>query len=621
MDSSGGGVDGNRKSRPNGQGGPSDRDDEDQELGRTLGELTERLRKVDDRQEVQAGELRGVRNTLGELRGQVGGLEGKVTGVSGEVAALRTDMTQVKEDVAKHHALLEGIREDLRRKEAKDDARAQIDWLTAERERRFGQRDEIRSLARGLVDTLTKESVDRGMVNTSLIRKCVEEHFLHEPRFWLAPALMHVAATYCELPQLSQEARGHAMLLDKSKAHLFFALTSARLENYRLAGSSMDNYLQSLVPARLTQDFLVVLEAVANRELGPQAEKFVVRTMDRWFAEAPAAPDGERRAHERRELWRQRMWNLRARLPEDEYAAFRSVYAGDWKALVEGFEQAAVAQGTLDHLSREFPERPAARSDLRHMDSALEHLINRLEPDEAELHARIEWQQRIYDMDGDRDAARREHEQRQSVDVEVMTFEQLLDNAVFKPSQVELGLAARRLALMCVWPQIQSVATAFVETSLQRRPRHLPIVIDEWRDTLPADPATPVQEQPLQAALALHVEEVTRRRVEEVRLRRPRLVAGGLGVIVGTVAAVLWQQVALVLFVVAGLLLCGYEYRWVPAEQRRLRAVGRQRRQEVADLLGKALVQRRMLISRWDRYADGLTDLTGWLPPGERRSP
>ncbi|MGX1270695.1 hypothetical protein [Streptomyces phaeoluteigriseus] len=575
-----------------------------QEVTESLGRLAKGLAE-------HRVELRTLSGTVGKVSGQVGSLEGRLGQVTDEVSALRSHLTRVEEG-------MRGIQDELRRSAVKADARAERDRLVEDRRRRFGQREEIRGLARSLVDTFTEQSVQDGLIPPEVIKKCVSESLLYESRFWLAPALAHVAATYSGQAELSHTARGNAMRLDKSKAYLFIILTAARMKNYRLAGSTMDPYLDSIHPSRLTQDFLVVLEATANRELGPQAEKYALRRMERWFTEAPAASDGAARARERRESWRAQMWNKRIRMPQDDYAALRNVYRGDWPALVQAFEHAAVAEGTLAYLSGEFPEQPAPRSAGRHMDSALEHLISRLEPDEAELQAKIDWQQLLIDT-GDVEVARRERELRRSVDAEVMTFEQLLDNAVFKPSQVELGTAARRLALVCVWRQIESVATGFVQESLRARPERLPIEIDDWRHTLPADPHSTVDERPLQSALAVRVEEATRRRVDGVHRRWPRsaaAVAGGGAAVLGFAAAQAW----LVLTVLVAVAWGTYELWWVPAERRRREAAGLARRQETAQLLRQALDQRRQLFAQWEWYAGRLTALTGWLPPSGERS-
>ncbi|MFB8128759.1 hypothetical protein [Streptomyces mirabilis] len=592
-----------------------------EELGEVLRRLGDRINDIDVAQRNHGGELREVKGEVHGLHRDLDGLTGKVSQFNGDLDELRTAVSRVEKQVATQNTLLKDMREDLRRKAAKDDARAELERLLREKERRFGRREQTRELARGLVSTLTAESVQRKTLDTALIRRCVEERLLYEPGFWLAPALLHVAATYGDRPELSQEARGHAIALDTARTYLFIALTAARLENYRLAGSATDNYLQTLDPLRLTQDFLVVLEATANRELGPQAESFARNTMERWFAEAPGVRNAAARARERLEHWHEMMWPRRERLPEGEFTALHRVYAGDWDVLTTAFEQATVAHGTLAYLMAEFPEQPDSRSDVRHMDSALEHLINRLDPDEAELQAKIDWQELLLSLDCDEETAQRELALRQSVDAEVMTFEQLLDNAVFKPSQVELGTEARKLALMCVWPQIQAVATACVETSLKRRPEQLPIVIDGWQGALPVDPAAPVEEKPLQAALAQHVAEVTRHRVEQVQPRPPRVLGGALGALATLVVAVLWQQAVLILMLVC--LLCagaiGFEFRRVPAEQRRLQAMGQARQREVAQLLSAAVEQRGKLLVRWDWYASRLTALTGWMPQRTRR--
>ncbi|WP_159083196.1 MULTISPECIES: hypothetical protein [unclassified Streptomyces] len=575
-------------------------------------EVTEKLGALERRMAESRTELRSLGGAVESLVGQLGGMETRLGNVTDEMSSLRTHVTRVEDEVR-------GVREDLRRMAVKVDARAELARLLDLRERRFAQRDGVRDLARSLVDAFTRETLDDGLIDRELIKRCVSEKLLYERRFWLAPALAHIAATWESRSDMSHLARGTAMRLNKHRTYLFVILMAARTGDHRQAGSTMDPYLDSIDPSRLTQDFLVVLEAIANEELGPQAEKYAVRRMNRWYAESRAAADGEVRAQERQERWRKQMWSKRVPLREKDFAALRTVYQGEWPALVRAYEQAAVAEGTLAYLGAEFSEKAEPRADLRHTDRALEHLISRLEPDEAELQARIDWQQLLIDT-GDVEEAERERELRRSVDAPVMTFEQLLDNAVFKPSHVELGTAARRLALRCVWPQIESVATAFVRESLRARPQQLTMVIDDWQHTLPTDPRARVDEGQLQSALAASVEEATRRRVERVRQRWPRpaaAVAGAGALVLGFAAAQAWLVVAVLVAVGWG----AYELGWVPAEQRRRQAAGVERSREVAQLLRQALDQRRQLFDRWEWYGERLTVLTDWLPSREERSP
>jgi UDP-N-acetylmuramyl pentapeptide phosphotransferase/UDP-N-acetylglucosamine-1-phosphate transferase len=99
------------------------------------------------------------------------------------------------------------------------------------------------------------------------------------------------------------------------------------------------------------------------------------------------------------------------------------------------------------------------------------------------------------------------------------------------------------------------------------------------------------------------------------------VLGGALGALAALVVAVLWQQAVLILMLVC--LLCagaiGFEFRRVPAEQRRLQAMGQARQREVAQLLSAAVEQRGKLLVRWDWYASRLTALTGWMPQRTRK--
>ncbi len=77
-----------------------------------------------------------------------------------------------------------------------------------------------------------------------------------------------------------------------------------------------------------------------------------------------------------------------------------------------------------------------------------------------------------------------------------MDFTTLLDNAVFKPSQIALGDDARRLALMQMLPNLCTAAGELVAASVSHRPQNIRIAIEGWHARLPTDPAAAIDGKP-----------------------------------------------------------------------------------------------------------------------------
>ncbi|MFF5985492.1 hypothetical protein ACFY78_42400 [Streptomyces olindensis] len=579
-----------------------------------LDRLTERLEGVGEEQVRHGGRLDAFEDGLQGVRANVVRLRTEVTEVREKVAGLESAVSDTR-------TVLDAFIEQYGRDREVARAQAELARLTTVFHADFAQRKQTRALARGLVHTLTAQAVRRKMVNTITVRSCAEERMLLEPAYWLAPAIMAVAANFRDETEQGERAQAHACTLDAAKANLFFALTSSRLGNEAEAAAWMDTYLQSLDPEQLGQDFCVVLDAIASNELGEKALSYTRQAMAGWNQSTHRMSVGNTITDmSGAAQWSDRLRNLRRQLPEDEYAALRETCADQWDALRYGWELATVPERTLAYLRRTFPDGPYGVdqpvSYNRHVETALERLINQLEPDEAHLQEQMRRLERIIEHEGDLEAAAQSDESPLGPETDPVPFVTLLDQAVFAPDTARLGPPARRMALRAIWPSLEGAADQVVTKSRRHLPRHVTLSVAGYAWSLPTDPQRIVDPVPLIDDLAARLEQRTQARSDAVVRRWPRVCSALLfGTVTGALVVpfvdgssrILFSLITLIAVVWVAWEICG-----LPLRKRHVREQGDQLRHEAVGTLAKALKQREDFFTEWHENLQDLAALARW---------
>ncbi|MFI1171531.1 hypothetical protein [Streptomyces melanogenes] len=582
------------------------------------GELGEVFGALAAGQGRQAEVLDAVARGVGSLDATVSTVRAEIAEVRGELAAVADELRGVAQSVRVLDDSVAQLRDgftEFTERYVKDQARAlaeaELARLTLEWQSRFDQRRRTRALAHGLVHTLTRDAVERGVVDVAAVEACAAERLLMEPSYWLAPAVVALAARHRGEAQRARRAVSHAYSLDPAKSNLFFALTCSRLGEFREAARRMDQYLRSIDSYALDEDFQIVLDAVACRELGDDAHTYAVLAMKRWAGQLDLA-----RSNGKTDPVADHLWELRRRVPVDAFPELGQLCAKEWGQLRRGRELASVPVAALEYLRQQFPSEPVAWAESgTYAEGALDALIDRYDAEERVLDRRMEYLRRVIDHGGDVDEARRSV----SVDDDARgpaDLRTLLVNAVFVPRSVLLGDEARRLVLRTLWPRVLGAAQECVDRAVHLLPRELAIGTDEWSGVVPTDPLADVNAKPLVAELRGAIEERTDRRVDAVRLNQVRLWGAVLLTLVaGVLAFITDAGTARVVSACLGLGFAGwaaYEWRRVPVRKRELRTEGSGLVRRRVRMLRLGLEQREKFFGVWTDDLHGADGLRAW---------
>jgi hypothetical protein len=468
------------------------------------------------------GEVRRQRKKLAELKDDFA----KFSSEYAETKKTLDRITSIAQDTQRSINLLSAqyaLERELQR------ARGRVAELTAEMDRRFGDRNRVRQLATALSGPIVVDALNAEVVEDRTLRNYCQELMLANPNYWLASAALSLAASYRGDTKLEAKAHRAAMSLDEPRTCLFMALTLSRApgEENR-AAVWLDNYLASVDPNALDDDFLVLLDAVAQGELGKSGWMHAEATLRKWRAETVLPHMTDAQVSTLKDLLTER-----ADLPTHAYFPTLSRHTKEWDEAAAGLRLSLACGLAAKDLGGRFahhlsPERPPgrARPGTPHVDSALNGLITHQDGDEAELQRELDRQRLILKCEGDTkraaslDAARRQRSQG------AMNVPALLVQAAFPTDDVRIGVHAQHMALACARDWINKAGEAVADDGWRRRPSHLTLRIYGWQAQLPTDPATPVDEVRLERSFREHLDQELRRR------RRARITGTMLGIVI-----------------------------------------------------------------------------------------
>ncbi|MFJ9641080.1 hypothetical protein [Streptomyces sp. NPDC101178] len=591
---------------------------EQQESVSALEELREGLRALRAAHEQNAEAVRRLIAQYPVRDAALTGLKDELDGQKAVLAEVRQEVAAIARTVDSIHEEFAGFLERYGRHQAVANARAELSQLTVIWKADYADRQRTRNLARGLVHELTAQAVRDGSVDPAVIDACVAERWLAEPTYWLAPAAMAVAARHRgDDGQVSRATSYAFSCRDPAKSKLFFALTWSRMGRLSEAASWMDRYLRSLRRDELGPEFTVLLDAIADAELGHEALTYASETMARWFREDPAALSwGPASSSTRLRRWQPWLRRFSAAEPTDGFAALRELSGGGWDVVEESWKSATAASGAARYLMEEFPaQRPVSGRKGQYTDRALDHLIDQQEPDEARLRRRMAQLQKLIDQDGNTQAVVLGDP---TLEEETLDFVTLLERAVFAPESLSLGPPGRRFALSCVWESVREATAALALRSRTSMPATVVLTVDGWSCEVPTHGSGPLDTVQVAEELHAYQESRIRSHVESVAPSWAlTLGCGALAVLDAVLLLPFLTGIGFALFLLLAVALgCGalWGIIRVPVRRHGLREEGVRRQAESVRQLNEAMNQVLTLSAEWRHGLAVAARLETWSP-------
>lgn len=467
---------------------------------------------------IQVADLTFILNALSNVRQDIGTVSGQVEGVERQVVTTRTELAQLEQLVR------DFIAADMKAKELQLAETRQVK-VRQELENRFGHYAQVRRQATGIL-----QAADISIVRQETITSATEELMLATPRYWLAPALVALAAWLSDNQALASKALAEAVRRDDEKTSLFFALITRRAGRTPACSTWLDRYFGMQDPARLDRQTVVLVDALASGVFGADVQGTCAGRIEGWIAELS---DRAGFVDEQRQQWNR---GLRSKVPQEELGGhypYLSKYSPTWGKLQTSLNEASMHARVRDHFAAIFDGAIAPSANIQAaVDGLLDKLVKNFDDEELPLRREERMCQLIIHEVGNRSAAQVRFDLENKALDEQVSFTQLLTNAAMHPETSHASRATQRLAIALSRNWIKDAHLDLTAAMRAAVPATIDLEIEGWQ----GQTRDGSNEQELVAGLERHIDARRDAAVDALKLKPMdwvALIVGGLLILTG----------------------------------------------------------------------------------------
>lgn len=379
-------------------------------------------------------DLSYLEDRLDALDDFVGAAHSEIHAVGRSVDDLREDVTSLTQDFHAYAA-----KQDLTNRIQLAEIR--LVKLRQEIEHRFGHYAEIRRMARGIL-----EANDLAVVRKDTLRAAAEELMLHAPGYWLAPALVALAAWISDEEEVANRACAEALHRDDERTSLFFALVCRCFGRKEASLHWLQRYFAGLDGGALDRKAAIVIDAYVSGLLGRDADGLIRRRIDGWIDRFSRVYSFAA-AQEKR--WYEAMKAMCPAPPAEGSFPYLRVHTD--RSVSEALEHTLSCARLYEKLSTHFQQivtQTAPPRTLRQqLDSILERLVADFDAAEKPLHMESILEKLVIHEGGREDRARNILAEKVKAFDERRDFMQLLSDAAMHPQEMQASPALQKMAL------------------------------------------------------------------------------------------------------------------------------------------------------------------------------
>jgi len=546
---------------------------------------------------IHMADLSAINSSLRSLGQDLDALHTRAHAIQSDVGATRSELARLEK------AFMDFVAADLKAKELSLAETRQVK-IRQELENHFGHYAEVRRQTTGIL-----QAADISLVRQDTIRAASENLMLAAPGYWLAPALVALAAWLNDQQDLAQRALAEAIRRDDEKTSLLFSLVSRRAGRLSAAQQWMDRYLGMQNPVELDRQTVVLIDAIAGGVFGVDTARICVARTNEWIEEL-AQRAGFVEAQ--RSQW---IDALRSKTPNgDDSARYPHLqrFSPTWPALQDSLNATATHAAVTRHFQSVFSGDVRATAGLAaDVDALLTKLVSHFDADELPLRRDEALCKLIIDENGDRPAADRRFQLQDPALEHRISFTQLLTNAAMHPETSQASRATQRFATAQSRSWILEAHHDLTASIRQAIPTEVEVTLDAWQGST----RDGSNQAALEASLNEHVDTGLAQALAGVKLRFQHWAVLVLGVLllVMTLGNVIGVVIAALM-----LLWVGMAYKNLEKTRETIRADFTRQREQLQNALKACMAEvvevRRDLAAR-DAQAAELTALLESITP------
>lgn len=397
-----------------------------------------------------------------------------MSGVHSELGTLNVKQDQLEDELVKlADAFADFVEADLKHK-ALQLAETRQGNLKQDLQIKFGYYAEVRRMATGIV-----QGVDTGVISDDTLRYTTEEVMIKAPGYWLAPALVALAAWIRNDKSNNEKALHEALKRDDYKTTLFFMLVMRRLGRNDAGLKWLERYFMHQNPHNLDREFIIILEAVTTGVFPPAARQLMMFNVKSWLEQLT---QGDAFINEQKSQW-VKFFEAAGPFYDGKYPLLKK-FATNWNSLENSLKETK-AHAVLESHFRNIISSSAdfSKGVKVQLDEILSMLVTNFDDEELPLQEQVRLNQLIIQMDGDKAAAQSVMDTEKHAFDEQVDFLQLLTNASFNPEISGATKVTQALAVSISQPWIVEAYDTFTAQSRNRIPQTVDLAIDDFKTT------------------------------------------------------------------------------------------------------------------------------------------
>lgn len=380
-----------------------------------------------------------LRRQVESLQGMVVQMDRSLTAVGHQVAVVGDEQRQARTELSTLRTEFLAFVEQARLTANMQQAETKVVALEARLEHEFGHHKVVRRSATGML-----QAFDVGLVAEETVRAISEELMVQTPRYWLAPALVALAAWAGDDQRLCDQAVAEAFRRSPSRTSLFLALVLRRQGRQASAVRWLRHYLAALDPKALGRDFAVILESISQGAFGPAGVAVVQETLDRWRAQFLHDDAAQQSQVDR---WRAEIERQAGGSAADRFPRLAKL-SPQWPAL----DRALTATGAHQRLITTYTnlateEHPPSEGLEDAIDDILDRLVGDFDDEELPLRRELKLQHAIVAERGDDEAAGRAVARDAAALESTLDFLTIQTVSALRPEDIGVSRATQRLAV------------------------------------------------------------------------------------------------------------------------------------------------------------------------------
>lgn len=332
-----------------------------------------------------------INSNIYSLSNDIDRVDSKVATVSADVQSTRSELQELK---AAFHEYMNQAQKvaAIQRSETK------IGNLKAELDRLYGHYAVVRRTSVGVL-----QAFDIGNVTNQVVGHVSEELMIQSPRYWLAPALVGLAAWSRDDQEICEKSIQEAYARNAAKTSLFFALVLRRIQRNEAAVRWLKHYLNACDANALSREFAVILEASAQGAFGPTGAKVLADQLQEWNKTLRLSNEiNEAQVEE----WNRALQSNKQQLVVADYNELRT-FSPDFQTVQELLEAATALGVTTDEFTQVRDTEAKGGGVIADMlDDLLEQLVTEYDDEELPLRREVAYHEAVIETEGDLDQAR-----------------------------------------------------------------------------------------------------------------------------------------------------------------------------------------------------------------------